>query len=158
VDYVTRRNPDGSASCVIGALDLLTRTSWRLEINLPANEAAFTTRSFWHNSSGFAQPYYTWMNAGIKSAGNLQFINPGTHYIGHDGRAAQWPLNPDNGRDLSWYEQNNLAVTSPTMLWVAFPSFGAVTGTMRISGWRIIRRMETNQEGRSGSGAFRDKE
>src|SRR5436190_17555452 len=52
VDYLTRQNPDGSASCFIGALDLLTRSSWRLEINLPAGQACFSTRSLWHNGSG----------------------------------------------------------------------------------------------------------
>ena len=86
---------------------MLTRTTWRLEINLPAGQACFTTRSFWHNASGADQPYYTWMNVGIKAAGNLQFINPGTHYLGHDGKASDWPINPENGRDLSWYDQNN---------------------------------------------------
>jgi len=107
VDYLVRRNADGSASCIIGALDLLTRTTWRLEINLPAADACFSTRSFWHNASGLDQPYYTWMNVGIKAAGNLQFIHPGTRYIGHDGRAHDWPIHPGTGRDLSWYEHND---------------------------------------------------
>jgi tetratricopeptide (TPR) repeat protein len=107
VDYLARRNPDGSASCIIGTLDLLTRTTWRLEINLPADQACFSTHSFWHNASPLDQPYYTWMNVGIKAAGNLQFIHPGTHYIGHDGKAHDWPIDPKNGRDLSWYENNN---------------------------------------------------
>jgi tetratricopeptide (TPR) repeat protein len=107
VDYLARQNPDGSASCFIGVLDLLTRSTWRLEINLPAGEACFSTRSLWHNGSGLDEPYYTWMNVGIKAAGNLQFINPGTKYLGHDGKVSDWPINPDNGRDLSWYEQNN---------------------------------------------------
>lgn len=107
VDYLARRNPDGSASCYIGVLDLLTRSWWRLEVNLPAGQACFSTRSFWHNGSGLDEPYYTWMNIGIKAAGNLQFINPGTKYLGHDGRVSDWPINPDNGHDLSWYDQNN---------------------------------------------------
>jgi hypothetical protein len=107
VDYLVRRNADGSASCFIGTLDLLTRTSWRLEISLPAGQACFSTRSFWHNASGTEQPYYTWMNVGIKSAGNLQFIHPGTRYIGHDGSAHDWPVDRKSGRDLSWYENNN---------------------------------------------------
>ena len=107
VDYTTRHNPDGSVSCIIGTLDLLTRTSWRLEINLPAGQAGFTTRSFWHNSSGAGQPYYTWMNVGIKAAGNLQFINPGTRYLGHDGKIFDWPVNPENGHEISWYDRND---------------------------------------------------
>ena len=107
VDYLVRRNPGGSASCTIGVLDLLTRSTWRLEINLPADQAVFTTRSLWHNGSGIDQPYYTWMNVGIKAAGDLQFVNPGTYYIGHDGKSFDWPIHRQNGRDLSWYEQNN---------------------------------------------------
>jgi len=107
VDYLVRNNPDRSVSCFIGVLDLLTRTAWRLEINLPANQAWFFTRSFWHNSSGLDQPYYTWMNVGIKAAGNLQFINPGTKYLGHDGKVFAWPINPENRRDISWYDNND---------------------------------------------------
>jgi Tfp pilus assembly protein PilF len=107
VDYVVRHNADGSASCFIGTLDLLTRTTWRLEINLPAGQACFSTRSFWHNASGADQPYYTWMNVGLKAAGNLQFIHPGTRFIGHDGSAHDWPIDPKTGRDLSWYEHND---------------------------------------------------
>jgi predicted Zn-dependent protease len=107
VDYLVRQNTDGSASCIIGVLDLLTRTTWRLEINLPADQACFATRSFWHNGSAIDEPYYTWMNIGIKSAGNLQFINPGTKYLGHDGKVFDWPKNPENGHDISWYNQNN---------------------------------------------------
>jgi hypothetical protein len=46
VDYVARRNPDGSVSCIIGALDLLTRTPRRPEIRLGPDDAAFSTPSF----------------------------------------------------------------------------------------------------------------
>jgi tetratricopeptide (TPR) repeat protein len=107
VDYVTRRNSDGSVSCIIGALDLITRTTWRLEINLPADQACFSTRSTWHNGSGAEQPYYTWMNVGIKAHGDLQLIYPGNRFLGHDGKSSDWPWNPEKGRDLSWYRQND---------------------------------------------------
>jgi Tfp pilus assembly protein PilF len=106
VDYVTRTNADGSVSCIIGALDLLTRTPWRLEIRLAPDEAAFSTTSFWYNASTLEQPYYTWMNAGIKVRGNLQLIYPGTSRLGHDGEHAPWPIDTA-GRDLSWYEHND---------------------------------------------------
>ncbi len=107
VDYITRTTPDGSASVTIGVLDLLTRTPWRLEITLPADAAYFTTRSLWQNTSSVEQPYYTWMNAGLKASGNLQFVYPGTHYLGHGGEVSPWPQHPANGKDLSFYEQND---------------------------------------------------
>ena len=50
VDYVLRENPDGSASVVIGALDLLTRTPWRLEVKVPAGQGVL------HDHLPLAQP------------------------------------------------------------------------------------------------------
>ena len=49
VDYITRKNENGSVSCFIGVLDLLTRTRWQIEINLPKDKAYFTTNSIWTN-------------------------------------------------------------------------------------------------------------
>src|SRR5215217_4758977 len=106
VDYVTMTKKDGSVSCVIGVLDLLTRTTWRIDINLEKDKAYFTTSSSWFNSSPFEQPYYTWMNTGIKAKGNLEFIYPGTKYIGHAGEYADWPRDKE-GRNISFYEKNN---------------------------------------------------
>ncbi|MGE5360036.1 MAG: DUF5107 domain-containing protein [Bacteroidales bacterium] len=105
VDYTTKVTPDG-ATVEIGVLDLLTRTPWRLVITLPHDKAYFTTRSVWHNQTPIEQPYYTWMNTGIKAAGNLELIYPGTHYLGHGGEASAWPINA-TGRNLSFYEQND---------------------------------------------------
>ena len=107
VDYTTIIKPDGSVSCVIGVLDLLTRTSWCIDINLPADKAYFTTHSFWYNSSPIEQPYYTWMNTGIKANGNLQFIYPGTKYLGHEGEYSDWPINRQNRKDISFYNNND---------------------------------------------------
>jgi tetratricopeptide (TPR) repeat protein len=107
VDYITIKKNDGSVSCIIGVLDLLTQSKWRLEINLPADKAYFTTQSSWYNTSLLEQPYYTWMNTGIKAKGNLEFIYPGTHYLGHEGEFSDWPTNKKNGKNISFYEQNN---------------------------------------------------
>jgi tetratricopeptide (TPR) repeat protein len=107
VDYTTKKNADGSVSCMIGVLDLLTRTNWQIEINLPKDKAYFTTASIWHNPTSLEQPYYHWMNTGIKSKGNLEFIYPGTHYIGHEGEYDDWPINKRNNKKISFYEQND---------------------------------------------------
>ena len=107
VDYLTMTKEDGSVSCVIQVLDLLTLTSWKLDINLPKDKAYFTTSSFWYNATKSEQPYYTWMNTGIKAEGNLQFIFPGTNYLGHDGEFNVWPIDKKSGKDLSFYENND---------------------------------------------------
>lgn len=39
VDYLTRENADGSASCIIRMLDLLTRTTWSVDIRLRPMES-----------------------------------------------------------------------------------------------------------------------
>jgi tetratricopeptide (TPR) repeat protein len=107
VDYTTRTNADGSVSCIIGTLDLLSRSYWRMEIRLPMNEARFITRSFWYNTTAQEQPYYHWMNAGLKADGDLEFVYPGNRYIGHEGEYADWPINITNGKNISWYKNNN---------------------------------------------------
>ena len=107
VDYLTRKNDDGSVSCIIKVLDLLTRTSWTMEINLPADKTYFTTKSFWYNSNMVAEPYYHWMNTGIKVDGNLEYIFPGTGFLGHQGEHGDWPVNKQNGKNVSWYKNND---------------------------------------------------
>lgn len=107
VDYLTRSNADGSVSCFIGALDLLSHSFWRVEIRLPKDEARFLTRSYWYNTTALEQPYYHWMNAGLKAGNDLQFVYPGNRYLGHNGEYADWPIDAANGKDLSWYRNNN---------------------------------------------------
>jgi len=107
VDYLVRKNDDGSVSCIISVLDLLTSTYWTMEINLPKDKAYFTTKSFWYNSNAMEEPYYHWMNTGIKVKGNLQYMYPGNHFLGHQGEYGDWPINKQNGKDVSFYENNN---------------------------------------------------
>jgi Tfp pilus assembly protein PilF len=107
VDYLKRKNEDGSVSCFIGWLDLLTRTWWRIEIKLERDKAYFTTNSLWYNATPLEQPYYHWMNVGIKAAGNLEFIYEGNRYLGHDGELGDWKTNSKNGKDVSFYEKND---------------------------------------------------
>jgi tetratricopeptide (TPR) repeat protein len=107
VDYTTKTNADGSVSCIIGTLDLLSRSYWRMEIRLPKNEARFITRSFWYNTTAQEQPYYHWMNAGLKADGDLEFVYPGNRYLGHEGEYADWPINKTNGKNISWYKNND---------------------------------------------------
>lgn len=106
VDYVIKQKADGSASCYVSSYELITRTLWTVEVNLPKDKAYFTTTTTWHNSSTIDQPYYHWMNAGYPAAGNTEFCYPGTNYIGHGGELHSFPLD-EQGRDISWYENND---------------------------------------------------
>ena len=106
VDYLTKKKSDGSVSCYISSFDLITRTFWTVEVNLPKDKAYFTTKTTWYNSSSIDQPYYQWMNAAYKAERNAQFCYPGTNYIGHGGELHSFPFD-EQGRDISWYEKNN---------------------------------------------------
>ena len=105
VEYKTVENADGSVSCFVGALDLPSRTEWRVEIRLPADKAYLETRSFWYNPTPLHHPYYYWSNSAVHATEDLEFYYPGDHYIGHDGKLSTWPIDKE-GRDLSKYANN----------------------------------------------------
>jgi len=126
VDYLTRMNADGSASCFIGSLDLLTRTYWNVEINLPKDKTWFTTRSFWHNRTGASQPYYSWVNTAVSTRKDLEFIYPGTKWIGHDGLASSWPQDTVVHKNISrWSENDFTGAKSYHIVGKHRPYFGA---------------------------------
>ncbi len=104
IDYTLKENADGSVSCTVGAIDLPSRTRWNVEIRLEKDKAYVETRATWVNTSPLATGYYHWMNAAAKVAGNLHFIYPGDHYVGHGGEVGTWPV--EDGHDLSWYRNN----------------------------------------------------
>jgi tetratricopeptide (TPR) repeat protein len=106
VDYCYRKNPDGSVSCFVGALELTSRTEWRVEIRLPGDKAWFETRSYWENPTNQKTSLYHWQTAAADATGDLQYLFPGRAYIDHSGNAFAWPVMPD-GRDISYYRNNN---------------------------------------------------
>ena len=107
VDYAIRKNPDGSVTCVVGTMDLPSRTEWRVSITLPPDKAYFLTDAMWYNPQPLEQSYYVWMNAAGKLGQDLEFILPGTKYIAHDYSVPTepWPLLPD-GRSLALYKDH----------------------------------------------------
>ena len=85
VDYVIKEYSDGSVACIVGAIDLPSRTKWNVEVKLGKDNAFFETNISWLNTSALPVTYYHWMNAAAKADGNLQFIYPGNKWIGHGG-------------------------------------------------------------------------
>jgi len=105
VDYTTRENDDGSVSVFVGAMDLPSRTHWRVEVRLPADKAYFETRALWYNPTPLAQPYYNWMTAAAFARDDLVMSIPGDQYLKHSGEAFPWPTD-SLGRDLAPYDNN----------------------------------------------------
>jgi len=105
VDYVLKTNVDGSVSCIVGTMDLPSRTQWRVEIRLPADRASFETNVLWHNPTALEQPYYNWMTAAAVATNDLEVSIPGNAYLQHSGQKESWP-NDEQGRFLPIYGNN----------------------------------------------------
>lgn len=116
VDYMVRKNDDGSVSCFVGAMDLTSRTRWTTEVNLQKDKAYFTTRTRWDNPSPLEQSYYHWMNVGVKTAGDLEYVFPGNYFIGHSGEHSPWPVD-GQGHEISFYEKNNFGGSKSYHVW-----------------------------------------
>jgi len=106
VDYKLIENEDGSVSCVVGAMDLTSRTKWQVKITLAKDKAYFETESSWYNPTQFTQSYYNWMNAAAKAQDDLELFFPGTQYLDHNGESHQWPISKE-GVNLAKYNENN---------------------------------------------------
>ena len=106
VDYTVRENADGSVSCIVGTMDLPSRTHWRVEIRLPPDRAYFETRTLWYNPTPLEQPYYNWMTAAAFAQQDLELFVPGGSYLEHSGRERPWPAD-DSGRYLPLYRNND---------------------------------------------------
>jgi len=106
VDYIIRENSDGSVSCVVGAIDLPSRTVWRVNIRLPKDAAYFETECFWYNPTSLHDSLYNWLTSAQDVGEDLKYHYPGRHYIGHGGDVHAWPVG-ENGRDVSYYRNND---------------------------------------------------
>ena len=107
VDYLLRRYPDGSVSCFVGAMDLPSRTEWRVEYRIYPDKAYIEARSLWYNTQPLDQSYYVWMNVAEKATDDLELVLPGAAWIGHNYNVPSqpWPTAAD-GRNLAWYKNH----------------------------------------------------
>ena len=106
VDYIIRENDDGSVSCIVGNIDLPSRTHWRVDITLPPDKAYFETKVLWYNPTSQTQSYYNLTTSAAFATEDLQFYTPGDTYLKHSGEAKPWPYDPQ-GHNLANYAENN---------------------------------------------------
>ncbi|MFC4875053.1 DUF5107 domain-containing protein [Negadavirga shengliensis] len=105
VDYVFYENEDGSVTCVVGTMDLPSRTQWRVKINLLKDRAYFETEGLWYNPEMARQPYYNWMTAAAHTGDDLEFFYPGNIALQHSGQPLSWPVD-EAGNEISRYKNN----------------------------------------------------
>ena len=105
VDYIYYTNEDGSVTCVVGTIDLPSRTQWRVKINLPKDKAYFETDATWYNPEPLRQPYYNWMTAAAHVANDQEFYYPGHIALQHSGEVKDWPV--QDGIEINLYKNNN---------------------------------------------------
>jgi tetratricopeptide (TPR) repeat protein len=122
VDYKLIENPDSSVSCIVGGIDLASRTQWRVEIRLPKDKACFETRSMWYNPTPLHDAYLSWENAAYKATDDLELYFPGTSYIGHGGDVNPWPVD-NEGRKLSVYKENNFGTSKSYHVFGMLPNW-----------------------------------
>ncbi len=104
VDYLTRENTDGSVSCIVGSMDLPSRTQWRVEIRLPKDKAYFETIPLWYNPTPISQSYYCFMTGAAVVTDDLEFFYPGNQALEHSGEVKSWPV--QDGHNKSMYPNN----------------------------------------------------
>ncbi len=122
VDYAVLENPDGSVSCVVGNMDLPSRTQWRVEVRLSPGKAYFETNVLWYNPTVTEQSYYNWMTGTAKAREDLEFYAPGNHYLEHSGEVKPWPVDAA-GRKISVYKENAFGPSKSYHIVGAFEDF-----------------------------------
>ena len=101
VDFATRVNPDGSASIVVGNVDLVYGMQWRVELTLRPARAALEQQTRLYNRSDVRHRFYWWTNAAVQVWDDSEICYPMTHTASHGfSDVDTWPVNRA-GVDLS---------------------------------------------------------
>jgi len=74
-------NADGSVSCVVGAIDLPSRTVWRVNVRLPKDAAYLETEVLLVYPTSLHDSLYNWLTSAQDVGEDLKYYYPGTHYI-----------------------------------------------------------------------------
>lgn len=111
VALTTTQNPDGSATVVVGDVDLITEMHWEVELTLHPGQARLEQRVTLFNDTGLAHPYWYWANAAVPATDDMRFIYPMREANPHSHEEI-WSFPLHDGTDYSWYKD----VRKPTSL------------------------------------------
>ncbi|MGO8819006.1 MAG: DUF5107 domain-containing protein [Terriglobia bacterium] len=111
VAFTTRQNPDGSATVVVGDIDLVTEMHWEVALTLHPGRARLEQRVTLFNDTGLSRPYWYWANTAVPATDDMRFIYPMREANPHS-REEIWKFPVHDGVDYSWYKN----IRQPTSL------------------------------------------
>jgi hypothetical protein len=101
IDFATRANPDGSASIIVGSVDLVYGMQWRVELTLAPGRSVLEQRTTLYNRTDVRHRFYWWTNAAVQVWDDSELVYPMTFSASHGfADIDTWPINAA-GVDLS---------------------------------------------------------
>jgi tetratricopeptide (TPR) repeat protein len=101
VDHALVRNREGSASIVVGNVDLVYGMQWRVGLTLRPGRSVLEQTTTLYNRSDVRHRFYWWTNAAVESWDDSQLVYPMEFTATHGfTRIDTWPVDSD-GVDLS---------------------------------------------------------
>ena len=101
VDFATVAHPDGSASIVVGNIDLVYGMQWRVDLTLRPGRAVLEQATTLYNRSDLRHRFYWWTNAAVEAWDDSKLIYPMAFTASHGfTQVDTWPVNTA-GVDLS---------------------------------------------------------
>jgi tetratricopeptide (TPR) repeat protein len=103
VSFTTAQNPDGSATVVVGDVDLITEMHWEVALTLRPGQARLEQQVTLFNDTGLTNPFWYWANAAVPATEDMRFIYPMREGNPHS-REEIWSYPVHDGVDYSWYK------------------------------------------------------
>ena len=111
VAFTTLQNSDGSATVVVGDVDLVTEMHWEVALTLRPGQARLEQHVTLFNDTGLTNPYWYWANTAVPATDDMRFIYPMREANPHSHEEI-WSFPMHDGVDYSWYKN----VRHPTSL------------------------------------------
>jgi tetratricopeptide (TPR) repeat protein len=101
VDHALVREPDGSASIVVGNIDLVYGMQWRVALTLRPGRAVLEQATTLYNRSDTRHRFYWWTNAAVEAWDDSHLVYPMEFTATHGfTQVDTWPVD-STGVDLS---------------------------------------------------------
>ncbi len=111
VAFTTMQNSDGSATVVVGDVDLVTEMHWEVAMTLRPGQARLEQHVTLFNDTGLTNPYWYWANTAVPATDDMRFIYPMRETSPHSHEEI-WSFPLHDGVDYSWYKN----IRQPTSL------------------------------------------